>query len=365
MPGYNVQNQPGIGDASQAFADMLAATLRGATKATLGFPGDIEGLGRMGINALGGNVSPEPAMRTTEEWSKALPPLGTKNPYEDIGQFAPVNAVGPAVKGLKGAASIANALRTVSPAAEVGTAADMGRRGALQLLGKGAGVAAAGTVAPMAVVKALKAASPEAGLVPMAARTAVKAGAGALSRNAALLASAKSVERLGHGGYFPEDVLKHLEKAYPKATDAELAKMLPRLDDIERQGGRWLRFADDPAAEFERGYLGKGTLTREALAKQGLKTQEDIYDAILHGKLKADDVHPNALWEDWHPGGKDSLMRAIDAAEGWAEPYEMLWDMKPAEIRKYTNEVNAARKQAGLKPMYNDVDLADLLKETP
>ena len=37
--------------------DMMAAALRGGVKATLGAPGDLEGLGRMGINAMGGNVN--------------------------------------------------------------------------------------------------------------------------------------------------------------------------------------------------------------------------------------------------------------------------------------------------------------------
>lgn len=85
------------GNPLSATADMMAAALRGATKATLGLPGDIEGLFR-----------DKTALPTTQDVDKMLPPLGTPNhPYEEIGQFLPLPSAIPAVNALrKGAGAV-------------------------------------------------------------------------------------------------------------------------------------------------------------------------------------------------------------------------------------------------------------------
>tara|TARA_R110000868_G_scaffold5782_1_gene33930 strand:+ start:10281 stop:12101 length:1821 start_codon:yes stop_codon:yes gene_type:complete len=120
---------------------MLAATLRGATKATFGLPGDIEKLARMGINFAGGEVNPDSVLSSTEDMDKHLWDLkllapGTwkdgKHPYESIGEFAPINAVGPAIKGVKAVSkATSNALR-IPVATEAEQAS---RRGMLKVLG--------------------------------------------------------------------------------------------------------------------------------------------------------------------------------------------------------------------------------------
>jgi hypothetical protein len=139
MPGRPTENTPGFSDAAQAFADMLAAALRGAAKTTLGAPGDIEKLGRAGINLAGGSVDPDSVLSSSEDMDKHLPPLkllqelrGGKNPYEDLGGFLPINAAGPLLKGTKlGTKALVEALRIP----EVTAAEQASRRGALKTLG--------------------------------------------------------------------------------------------------------------------------------------------------------------------------------------------------------------------------------------
>jgi len=82
-------------------ADMGAATLRGVVRGTLGLPGDLESLVRLGI---GGKQQ----MRTSEDWDKHLPPLfpdkpDTRSPYDDLGVFYNLPVYGGALKaGSKG-----------------------------------------------------------------------------------------------------------------------------------------------------------------------------------------------------------------------------------------------------------------------
>ena len=130
--GNSVQGRktaPSLGQAPAGLVDMMASALRGATKQTLGLPGDLESLGRMGINAVGGNVSPESVLPNTKDMDRHLPPMTpisdttTKSwsPMEDLGGLIPLS---PAA-GMTKSTAMAQALR--------GT--DQGRRGALKTIG--------------------------------------------------------------------------------------------------------------------------------------------------------------------------------------------------------------------------------------
>ena len=75
MPNFNGKNSPVFSEGPKGLADMLASALRGSVSQGLGFPGDIEGLGRMGINALGGRVNPHPTLPNTERIGEMLPAM--------------------------------------------------------------------------------------------------------------------------------------------------------------------------------------------------------------------------------------------------------------------------------------------------
>lgn len=175
MPNFNGQGSPSFAQGPKGLADMLASALRGGVKATLGMPGDVERLGRMGINALGGSVDPQAALPTTEDWDKRLPPVNPMTgqsfkQVENLGEFLPLNAAGPIMSAAGKANSAVQALRQSVPAAT-----NMGRRTALKGIGA-AGASAA--VAPELVVQALRntPATPIAAKVvaPVAAKAALK-----------------------------------------------------------------------------------------------------------------------------------------------------------------------------------------------
>ena len=95
MPGSN--SNLGLGGGVAGLADMLAAALRGGVKTTLGMPGDLEGLGRMGINAMGGSVDPNSVLPTTQDMDRHLPPLAPMtggeqswSPVQDLGGALPL-----------------------------------------------------------------------------------------------------------------------------------------------------------------------------------------------------------------------------------------------------------------------------------
>lgn len=88
---------------------MLASALRGGTRSFLGAPGDIESLGRQGINYFGGNVDPETVMATSDDYHKLLPrvnpqedPSAPPSTYDKIGESLDVKSL-----GKKGAAAMA------------------------------------------------------------------------------------------------------------------------------------------------------------------------------------------------------------------------------------------------------------------
>lgn len=104
------RSQLTIGDAAMGLSDIGAATLKGAVQGYVGLPGDLEGVARLIINAMGGTVKEGTALPTTEEVKKWLDDnvgkVGDgKNPYETIGEFLapgayvqPVKSVGAATK---------------------------------------------------------------------------------------------------------------------------------------------------------------------------------------------------------------------------------------------------------------------------
>jgi hypothetical protein len=109
---------------AQALFDMMAGGLRGSAVGTFGAPGDIETLGRMGLNAAGGSFNPampsrsgkpfqpvseEPYFPSSEELAKRFAPTipngdpvrrKSAEPFEEIGQFAPLPLSGKALKVL-------------------------------------------------------------------------------------------------------------------------------------------------------------------------------------------------------------------------------------------------------------------------
>lgn len=109
---------------AQGLFDMMAGALRGSAVATAGLPGDIETLGRMGLNAIGGSFNPampsrsgrafqpvseEPFFPSSEELAKRFPPTipngdpmrrKSAEPFEELGQFAPLPLSGKALKVL-------------------------------------------------------------------------------------------------------------------------------------------------------------------------------------------------------------------------------------------------------------------------
>ena len=109
---------------AQGLFDMMAGALRGSAVATAGLPGDIETLGRMGLNAAGGSFNPampsrsgrafqpvseEPYFPSSEELAKRFPPTipngdpmrrKSAEPFEELGQFAPLPLSGKALKVL-------------------------------------------------------------------------------------------------------------------------------------------------------------------------------------------------------------------------------------------------------------------------
>lgn len=226
-----VEPPPSYSDIPKAMLDMYAAALRGGTRATLGLPGDLESLGRMGINKLSpGAVGEETALPTTEDWDKKLPPLdpllpmpgGKMHPYDKVGEFAPFpGAPEAAIK----AASMARALRAKPPTP--GPAVDTSRRAALGTMGKGAALAGATAVAPMAMVKALRAA-PEAGVAARAVPVATAAAKG-LTRAGTMAALTKGMNVFGTAAdlshLHPDDAIATVKKAGFK-SDEELANYM-------------------------------------------------------------------------------------------------------------------------------------------
>lgn len=90
-------------EAFMGLADTLAAPVKGATQGFVGLPGDLEGLARLVVNAMGANVPQGTVLPKTEDikaWlDENVGKVGDgKNPMETVGEFL---APGGYVKGAK------------------------------------------------------------------------------------------------------------------------------------------------------------------------------------------------------------------------------------------------------------------------
>ncbi len=386
MPGRMAPNDPrqSLLYGGKGLADMIAAGLRGTTAAGFGLPGDIETLGRMGIN-FGGKqlglsdqaVDPEPYIPNTERVSEMLPKFKSLtgenfDVAQKMGEFVPgptlLSGIRPAAKT---AGKVADALRGPEKI-------DMGRRAALQNIGKGAAIAGTAAVAPGAIVKALKAAGEAAPLEGALAKTAVRAGAGALTRSAGMGITAKMIKDVATGGFFPEEVIPHLEKAFPKASDAELAKVMENIGYLHGRNGTpnshaWSRFdyvdydgklrPDAPA-------FGGGKLDWKALEKQGINNEEEMLHAVATGKVKPADLSHEVFLEMDRFGDPARVRRkagplshAYYSMEGWSEPHEMLSELSKEQLIKHTDEVRAAAKKLGHEDPYSQRILDEMIED--
>jgi hypothetical protein len=93
-----------VGSALGGLSDIPAAAAKGAVQGFAGLPGDIEGIGRLLLQAMGVNVEEDTALPTTEDVKKFLDTnlgkVGTgENPYETVGEFMAPGGYAKAVKG--------------------------------------------------------------------------------------------------------------------------------------------------------------------------------------------------------------------------------------------------------------------------
>ena len=87
MEGLPVETEgPSPAEFAAGAMDVAASTLKGAVQGYVGLPGDLESIGRMLINLVGGNVDKETYLKTTEE-IKAM--LDQYAPFEPIGKRIP------------------------------------------------------------------------------------------------------------------------------------------------------------------------------------------------------------------------------------------------------------------------------------
>jgi hypothetical protein len=108
-------------DAGMGMLDMGAATVKGMTQGFVGLPGDLEGIGRMVVNMMGGNVDEQTSLPTTEEvkeWlDKNVGKVGDgKSPYETLGEFVAPGGYVKAAKTAKKAKKAAAGTAAAAPA---------------------------------------------------------------------------------------------------------------------------------------------------------------------------------------------------------------------------------------------------------
>jgi hypothetical protein len=105
----NYHPQQSWSDVPSSLLDMFAGAGRGLVRGSLGMYGDLESLGRSGLNYLGVDVNPKTSLPTSEEMDKILPPFtplvphpNSTYPYDNLGVFgAPVGPIGVVSKGIK------------------------------------------------------------------------------------------------------------------------------------------------------------------------------------------------------------------------------------------------------------------------
>jgi hypothetical protein len=125
--------QPGFGGVSprqftRGALDTGAALVKGATQGFLGLPGDLEEIGRLLINLVGGDLDEEAYLATTDDIKKMLDQFAPLNARmgereqkvsETIGELA---APGGYLKGVKAATKKATAKKTAKRGVAVGGA---------------------------------------------------------------------------------------------------------------------------------------------------------------------------------------------------------------------------------------------------
>lgn len=281
-----------------ALADMLAAALRGGVKATMGMPGDLEGLGRAGLNKLGADVDPTPTLPTSDFMNEWLPSDGGRMPTaEKLGEFLPLPAtlgvgqaakqVGPMVKALRGAEA----------------PVDMGRRGALQTMGKAGAGAAAATVAPHMMVEALRGA-PEAGAV-------AKAVAPTVAKAATRLTPALAASSLKNVFKF-HAVPEAMKELPPQAMD-ELVKHFSSVEEL-RNADEWFGLIDK--------HPGNGDPEKMAKAWKFL---DELPDEKVWEVMK--NSEPGKLPKEWADAGVEPYMLGSRASPGGSpDPFNNIVD---------------------------------------
>lgn len=98
VPGQRIDRP--LYEVPMALADMFAGAARGVARGTLGLPGDLESLVRLGIGG-------QQQLPTSEDWDKKLPPMNPlvaqhqgRSPYDDMGQFFNLPIYGGTAKAL-------------------------------------------------------------------------------------------------------------------------------------------------------------------------------------------------------------------------------------------------------------------------
>jgi hypothetical protein len=126
-------DQPGFGGVSpgqfaRGVADTSAGLLKGAVQGFVGLPGDLEEIGRLLVNLVGGDVSEEAFLATTDDIKKMLDKYAPLNARmgereqmvtETTGEFA---SPGGYLKGVKAATKTATARKTAKRGVAVGGA---------------------------------------------------------------------------------------------------------------------------------------------------------------------------------------------------------------------------------------------------
>lgn len=109
-------------------ADTAAGTIKGAVQGFVGLPGDLEEIGRLLVNLVGGDVSEEAFLATTDDIKKMLDKYAPLNARmsergqmisENIGELV---APGGYLKGVKAATKAATARKTAKRGLAVGGA---------------------------------------------------------------------------------------------------------------------------------------------------------------------------------------------------------------------------------------------------
>lgn len=106
-----------VGETLGGLSDIPAAAAKGAVQGFAGLPGDIEGIGRLLLGAMGVNVEESTALPTTEEikqfLDERLGKVGTgDNPFETVGEFMAPGGYTKAVKAsAQGAKKVAGAVK--------------------------------------------------------------------------------------------------------------------------------------------------------------------------------------------------------------------------------------------------------------